>query len=105
MISLKSVRELGNKNRKWLWYGLAALAALRLYYVQEMIAALLLFSILFAVAVMVALVLFTVDWASQSAVAWAEPRVIHASKSARLWPRFETASRRLLHRLRSETAR
>lgn len=103
MISLKSVREL--KNKKWLWFGLAALAAMQLYYVREMVAALLLFSILFVVAAIVALVVLTLDWASQNAVAWAEPRVIQVSKSARWWPRFETASRRLLHRLRSETAR
>ncbi len=85
MISLKSVREL--KSKKWLWFGLAALAAMQLYYVQEMIAALVLFSILFVVAVIVAAVVLTLDWASQNAVAWAEPRVIHAGKSARSWPR------------------
>ena len=103
MISPKVVREL--KTKKWLWLGLAALAAFQLYYVREMIAALVLFSIVFVMAAMVALVVFAVDWASQNAVAWAEPRVVQASRSARLWPRLETASRRLLHRLRSETAR
>jgi len=103
VISLKSISKVKGKN--WLWFGLAAFAAIQLYYVQEMLAALLLFSILFAVAAIVALILFAVDRAGENALAWAEPRVIHATKSARLRPRFEEASKRLLHRLRSETAR
>lgn len=103
----KVVSEAKVKTWMWtaIWLGLAALATLQLYYVREMLAALLLFSILFVVAAIVALIIFLVDLASGSAVAWAEPRVIHASKSVRLRPRFEQASRRLLHRLRSETAR
>jgi fatty acid desaturase len=103
VISLKSVTKL--KAKRWLWFVLAAFAAIQLYYVQEMLAALLLFSVLFIVAAIVALILFLVDLAGESALAWAEPRVVQASKSARLWPRLEEASRRLLHRLRSETAR
>jgi hypothetical protein len=103
VISPKAVSE--SKARKWLWFALAALVAVQLYYVQEMLAALVLFSVVFAVVAIVALVVFVVDWAGQNAVAWAEPRVFQASKSVHLWPRIETASRRLLHRLRSETAR
>ena len=87
-----------------MWFGLAALEAMQLYYVQEMLAALLLFAALFAVAAIVALIFFVVDWAGESALAWAEPRVVHAGKAARLWSRFEEASRKLLHRPRSETA-
>jgi hypothetical protein len=70
---------------KWIWIGLAALPAIRLYYVQEMIAALLIFSVLFAAVCAVVLVIFLLDGASQQIVVWAEPsvtRVLHWFASA-----------------------
>lgn len=99
---MKLVSEV--KARKWMWFGLAALAAAQLYYVQEMLAALLLFAILFAAAAMVALILYLVDRAGESALEWAEPRVAHAAKSVRISPLLEEASKRLHHRPRSQTA-
>jgi len=48
----------GTGRRKWIWIGLAAVPAIRLYYVQEMIAALIIFSVLFVGASMVVLIIF-----------------------------------------------
>jgi hypothetical protein len=69
--------------RKWLWIGIAAFAALQLYFVQEMIAALLIFSALFAVVAGVALILFLLDVASQRTLTWAEPQTKLAARYAR----------------------
>lgn len=60
---------------KWILVGFALLPAMRLYYVQEMLAALVIFSVLFAVASAVVLIIFLLDRASQQTVAWAEPGV------------------------------
>lgn len=57
---------------KWLWIVLAALLALRVYYVREMIAALMIFSVLFAAVGIVVLAVFLLDRASQLIVVWAE---------------------------------
>lgn len=57
---------------KWIWIGLAAVLALRFYYVREMIAALMIFSVLFAVGAIVALAVFLLDRASEQIVIWAE---------------------------------
>ena len=102
--SLPGVNE--KKARKWLWYGLAAVAAVQLYFVQEMMAALVLFSVLFAVAAAVVVLVYLFDRASQRAMAWAEPRAVRAARhTQRTWARAEEISRKQLHRLRSETAR
>ena len=57
---------------KWIWIGLAAALALRVYYIREMIAALMIFSVLFAAGAVVALAVFLVDRLSQQIVIWAE---------------------------------
>ena len=53
------------KARKWLWIALGALVALQIYFVQEMLAALMLFTGIFIVCAIVALVLYLVDRASR----------------------------------------
>jgi hypothetical protein len=63
---------------KWLWIGIAAVPATRLYYVREMVAALMIFSIFFAGAATVVLVIFFVDLASQRFMVWAEAGVIRS---------------------------
>jgi len=94
------------KARKWLWFGLAALAAIQLYFVQEMMAALVLFSVLFAVVAAGVLLVYLFDRASQRTLAWAEPQMMRGVRSARwAWAWVEEVSRKQLHRLRSETAR
>jgi hypothetical protein len=68
-----SFRQLLDKlGRKWIWIGLAAVPAIRLYYVQEMIAALIIFSVLFVGASTVVLILYLLDRASEHITAWAE---------------------------------
>jgi hypothetical protein len=71
VISLKQLLAAITRT-KWVWIGLAAVLALRFYYVREMIAALMIFSVLFAAGAIVALVVFLVDRASRQIVIWAE---------------------------------
>ena len=101
--SLHSVTE--KKARKWMWIGLAALVALQIYYVQEMLAALILFTALFAILAFVAIVLFLLDRASQRTLAWGEPQVKEAMGVARRTWAASEFSKRLHHRPHSETAR
>ena len=94
------------KVRKWMWFGLAALAAAQLYYVQEMLAALLIFSVLFVIASVVALVLYLLDRAGESALDWAEPHTVKAAHAiAHQWTFLDEVKKRLLRRPHSETAR
>ena len=104
---MKSLQELHTKKaRKWLWISLAVLAALQLYFVQEMMAALFLFSVGFVVVATAVLALYLFDRASQRTMDWAKPqtlRVAHLVRRAIV--RAEEVSKKQLHRLRSETAR
>lgn len=103
MISLRSVSK--SKARKWILLGLAALAAIQLYYVQEMIAVLAIFSVLFALAAGAVLTLFLLDRAGQRTLAWAAPRATHVAQTARRgWALAAELSKRSLHRPRSQTA-
>jgi hypothetical protein len=103
VISLKSVSN--SKACKWILLGLAASAAIRLYQVQEMIAALAIVSVLFALAAGTALTLFLLDRASQRTLAWAAPRTTHVARTAsRGWALAAELSKRPLHRPRSQTA-
>ena len=66
--------------RKLTWIGLAAVLAIRLYYVQGMIAALIIFAVLFVGVATVVLVILLLDRASQQIVVWAEAgiaRLVH----------------------------
>ena len=79
-----SLTRLFNKlTRKWILMGLVAVPAIRFYYVQEMIAALIIFSVLFVGVSMVVLIVFVLDRASQHAMNWAETgitRLLHRGK-------------------------
>ena len=81
MLSPWSVPE--HKARKWMWIGLAVVAALQLYYVQEMIAAFVVFGVFFAIAAGVGLLVFVVDRASERTLAWAEVRTPTVVRTAR----------------------
>lgn len=61
--------------------GCAAVPAIRLYYVQEMIAALIMFSILFLVVSVVVFFLFLLDLAVGQIITWAE---LHIAPAGRL---------------------
>jgi sensor histidine kinase regulating citrate/malate metabolism len=93
------------KARKWLWISLAALAALQVYFVQELMAALFLFSVGFVIIAVAALVIYLFDRASQRTMDWAEPQTLRAGRIARrALARAEEVRRKQLHRQRSETA-
>jgi hypothetical protein len=68
---------------KWVWIGLAALVAIQVYYVREMLAALIIFAVLFGFGATIAFVLFLFDQASQKTVEWAEPQAKRAAQAAR----------------------
>src|SRR5260370_829632 len=78
------------------------LPAIRLYHVQEMIAALIMFSVLFVGAFTVVLIIFLLDRASQHLITWAEAgvaRVVHRVVDA---VEGITASPVWAHRFRKE---
>lgn len=68
----------GSPDRKtgkwWGWglSGLVGLAALKIYYVREMIAALVIFSVLFTIVAILVLAVFILDRVSQWTFAWVE---------------------------------
>lgn len=70
--------------RWWAWgcSGLMALAALKIYYVREMIAALVIFSVLFAIVAIVVLVVFILYHVAQWAFAWAESCAVRLARWA-----------------------
>jgi hypothetical protein len=101
-----TLREVNTKKaRKWLWISLAALAALQVYFVQELMAALFLFSVGFVIIAVAALVIYSFDRASRRTMEWAEPQTLRAARIARrALARVEEIRRKQLHRQRSETA-
>ena len=86
------------KARKWMWIALGALVALQVYFVQEMVAALMLFTGIFIVCAIVALVLYLVDRASRWGIGLAGTQAKRALVAA------EEISKKQLRRPRSEPA-
>ena len=85
--------------QRWIWLGAAALVAVQLYYVREMLAALLLFSMGFAVVGSVILMLFLLDRGLYRALVWAQPQTARAAHWARhSWSLAGQFSRKQLHR-------
>ncbi len=58
----------------WILVALIAVAATQLYYVREMLAALIIFSVLFVLVATIVFALFLLDRASQLALGWIEAR-------------------------------
>jgi hypothetical protein len=92
----KWIRE--PKARKWMWIGIAAFIALQLYFVQELLVALMLFTGVFIVCALVALVLYLIDQASRWGIGMAGQQAKRALVAA------EELSKKQLRRPRSETA-
>jgi len=86
------------KARKWLWVAVVAFVALQIYFVQEMVAALVLFTGLFIVCAVIAGVLYMIDRASRWSLGVAEQQAKRALVAA------EEISRKQLRRPRSEPA-
>ncbi len=98
---MKSLKWIADKKiSKWLWVGLAALVAIQIYYVREMLAALFIFALLFGFGAIVAFILFVLDQASQKTVEWAEPQAKRAAQAARrgIVHAEEEISKKLPHR-------
>lgn len=85
-----------DKARKWMWMLLAALAAVQMYFVRELLAALLLFTIGFAVLSVIALGMYGLRRFWIRIFAWVRVAGVWALAKA------EELSRRLLRRPRSE---
>jgi hypothetical protein len=93
------------KARKWMWAGLAAFVALQVYFVQEMLAALMLFTGVFVIFAIVALAIYLLDRAGQWSLGWAGERVRPAILLARRGLTLaEDLSKKPFRRPRSETA-
>jgi cytosine/uracil/thiamine/allantoin permease len=96
----------GKKARKWMWIGLAAFVALQIYFVQEMLAALLLFTCAFIMIAILALVIYLVDSAGQWSLVWAGKHsrpAIHFARRGLV--AVEEISKKQLHRPRSAPVR
>jgi hypothetical protein len=87
------------KARKWMWVALGVFVALQIYFVQEMLAALMLFTGLFVVCGVVALGLYLIDKASRWGIGMAGSQAKKALVAA------EEISKKQLRRPRSEPAR
>jgi hypothetical protein len=87
------------KARKWMWVALGVFVALQIYFVQEMLAALMLFTGLFVVCGVVALGLYLIDKASRWGIGMAGTQAKKALVAA------EEISKKQLRRPRSEPAR
>jgi len=87
-----------NKARKWVWIALAAFVALQIYFVQEMLAALMLFTGVFVILALAALVLYVVDRAGQWGLGWAGQQARRGVTLA------EDLAKKQLNRPPSETA-
>jgi len=95
-----------SKARKWMWAGLVAFVAVQIYFVREMLAALMLFTGLFVILAMAALFLYLVDRAGQWGLGWARQHSRPVAQLARRgWAAAEDFSKKPFHRPRSETAR
>ncbi len=94
------------KARKWVLLGLVGFLALQIYFVQEMLALLMLFTGFFVVVALLALILYSVDRAGQWGLGWAGQRARPVAQLARRgWAAAEDISKKSFHRPRSETAR
>lgn len=79
------------KVRKWMWIGLAIVAALQFYYVQEMIAAFVVLGVVFALIAGAGLLVFLVDRASARTLTWAEVSGLAILRTARRRTHFAGA--------------
>jgi len=86
------------KARKWLWISIIAFVALQIYFIRELLAALLLFTGVFIVCAIVALVLYLIDRVSR----WGLGLAGHQAKRAIV--AAEEISKKQLRRPRSEPA-
>ncbi len=86
-----------------MWWFLAALVAVQLYFVRELLAALFLFTLGFAVLAGAGLIFYLVQRAGMLSMTWAEPRArTFAGAARRGWVILGELSRKPFRRPRSE---
>src|ERR1019366_991510 len=91
---------------KWMWMGVLAFVALQIYFVQEMLAALMLFAGVFALLALVALGLYLIDGAGQWSLEWAGKHAGPALQLARRgWARGEERRKKLCRQPRPKPGR
>jgi hypothetical protein len=88
-----------DRGRKWMWGVLAAILAVQIYYVRELLAALLLFASVFVVLAALGLGLYLLQQAGELSFARLAPA------TRRGWGYLTELSRRPFRRPHSETAR
>ena len=101
-------RQIFSEKKAWKWMsvGLLAFVALQIYFVREMLVALMLFTGVFAILATVALALYLIDRAGQWSLEWAGQHSRPALQLARRgWALMEDLSKKLFRRPRSEPAR
>jgi hypothetical protein len=98
-ISVKVSKFLSErKARKWMWIALGVFTALQIYFVRELLAALMLFTGIFIVCAILALVLYLVDRASRWGLG------VAGNQAKRALTVAEEISKKQLRRPRSEPA-
>lgn len=85
--------------RKWMWAALAAILAVQIYFVRELVAALLLFALVFVAIAAVALGVYLVEQTGELSLAWVAPA------TRRGFVYLADLSKRPFRRPHSETAR
>jgi hypothetical protein len=104
-VKVSQVWKEGNA-RKWILLGLVAFLAVQIYFVQEMLALLMLFTGLFVVLAFGALILYLVDRLGQLGLGWAGKYARPVGQLARRsWVAAEELRKKPFHRPRSETVR
>ena len=84
------------KVRNRILVGIAAIVALQIFFVRQLLAALLLFTIAFAIFALIALLLYIIDRVGQWSVAWLEKLAQPiAQMFRRAWNQLETNWNRL----------
>lgn len=81
--------------KKWLGVVLAAAVVLQIYFVRELLAALLIFSVLFVIAALIGVVIYFIGRAGEAGIQIAEPAAKRGLELA------EDFSKKTFHRPRS----
>jgi hypothetical protein len=106
LIQVKVGQMFSGKTRKWIWVGVASFVALQVYFVRELLAALILFTGVFVIVAIIALVIYLVDQGSQWSLVWAGERARPAMGMVRRgWLFAGELSKKPFRRLRSVTVR
>jgi hypothetical protein len=82
---MSRLRSVSEKALRWIVMGFTVATALQIYYVQEMLAALILFAVLFSAVAAVLLILYVLFRAADALLEVLESSAKHALQQAREW--------------------